>query len=80
MRLMQNMDKPKEIEGHEKALMKVRGDVKIYKPEVKAKILKESGQVGLNAPYRAPVYRTYWECVSGLKKQGILGFYKGNMY
>ena len=37
-----------------------------------------SGQVGLNKPYRAPVYQTYWECIQGLYKQGILGFYKGN--
>ena len=33
---------------------------------------------GLNKPYRAPVYRNYWECVQGLYRQGILGFYKGN--
>jgi hypothetical protein len=37
-----------------------------------------SGQVGLNKPYRAPVYQTYLECIQGLYKQGILGFYKGN--
>lgn len=34
--------------------------------------------VGLNKPYRAPVYQTYGECVRGLYRQGILGFYKGN--
>jgi len=34
--------------------------------------------VGLNQPYRAPVYQTYGECVRGLYRQGILGFYKGN--
>ena len=37
-----------------------------------------SGQVGHNKPFRAPIYRTYWECIKGLNKQGILGFYKGN--
>ena len=41
-------------------------------------LMKASGQVGLNKPFRAPVYRTYWECIRGLHKQGILGFYKGN--
>lgn len=32
----------------------------------------------MNKPYRAPVYQTYWECIQGLYRQGILGFYKGN--
>jgi len=38
-----------------------------------------AGQVGLNKPYRAPIYQTYWECMQGLYRQGILGFYKGNL-
>ena len=25
-----------------------------------------SGMVGLNKPFRAPIYRTYWECIKGL--------------
>lgn len=29
-------------------------------------------------PYRAPVYRTYFEAIQGLYKQGLGGFYKGN--
>jgi hypothetical protein len=37
-----------------------------------------SGQVGFNKPYRAPIYMSYAECINGLYKQGILGFYKGN--
>ena len=37
-----------------------------------------SGQVGFNKPYRAPIYLTYGECIRGLYKQGLLGFYKGN--
>ena len=47
-------------------------------PEVRADLVKASGQVGFNKPFRAPVYRSYYECIQGLYKQGILGFYKGN--
>ena len=36
------------------------------------------GFAGLNKPYRAPVYQTYGECLQGLYRQGLLGFYKGN--
>jgi hypothetical protein len=32
----------------------------------------------MNLPYRAPVYRNYFEAYLGLYKQGIRGFYKGN--
>jgi len=38
-----------------------------------------AGTVGKNEPYRAPVYRTYMECIKSLKNQGVLGFYKGNL-
>lgn len=47
-------------------------------PEPRADLMKASGMVGLNKPYRAPIYRKYWECIQGLYRQGILGFYKGN--
>lgn len=47
-------------------------------PEARADLMKLSGQVGLNKPFRAPVYRTYYECIKGLYKQGLLAFYKGN--
>ena len=36
--------------------------------------------MGLNQPFRAPVYQTYSECIRGLYNQGILGFYKGNFF
>lgn len=72
------MDKTKRISAEEKALAKPTGNVQVYKKERKEKLMKKSGQVGLNRPYRAPVYRTYWECIQGLYKQGLLGFYKGN--
>ena len=29
-------------------------------------LMKAAGQVGLNKPYRAPIYQTYKECVTGL--------------
>jgi hypothetical protein len=29
-------------------------------------------------PYKAPVYRTYFEAFQGIYKQGMRGFYKGN--
>ena len=45
---------------------------------VRSDLMKASGQVGLNKPYRAPIYQTYAECIQGLYKQGMLGFYKGN--
>ena len=47
-------------------------------PEARADLVKMSGQVGLNKPYRAPIYRTYYECVKGLYNQGVFAFYKGN--
>jgi hypothetical protein len=50
----------------------------LMKVEVRADLMKASGQVGLNKPYRAPIYRNYLECIQGLYKQGLLGFYKGN--
>ena len=39
-----------------------------------------TGQVGINRPYTAPIYRSYREWITGLYRQGILGFYKGNFY
>lgn len=50
----------------------------IAKATVRGELMAASGMVGLNKPFRAPVYRTYWECIKGLHNQGILGFYKGN--
>lgn len=47
-------------------------------PEPRADLVKSSGQVGHNKPYRAPIYRSYLECIRGLYNQGLLGFYKGN--
>lgn len=32
----------------------------------------------MTLPFKAPVYRTYFESFQGLYKQGISGFYKGN--
>jgi hypothetical protein len=32
----------------------------------------------IDFPFKAPVYRSYWEAINGIYKQGIRGFYKGN--
>jgi len=32
----------------------------------------------MNLPFRPLVYRSYWESIQGIYKQGAAGFYKGN--
>ena len=32
-------------------------------PEARSDLIAASGQVGHNKPFRAPIYRTYWECI-----------------
>ena len=71
----------KAIATSEKELIKFsegKAQSPMKMPEARADLVKLSGQVGLNKPYRAPIYRTYWECIKGLYKQGLLAFYKGN--
>lgn len=72
----------KQIAGNDKAVVKSeeRTDVKVYKSDKAEKLRKMTGQVGINEPYRAPIYRTYRECITGLYRQGWLGFYKGNLF
>ena len=41
-------------------------------------LYKASGQVGLNKPFRAPIYKSTTEAFTGLYRQGVLGLYKGN--
>ena len=75
---MSNLVNRKAINTGEKQLAKYKeGQVQVVK-DPRPDLTKMSGQVGHNKPFRAPIYRTYWECVRGLHKQGILGFYKGN--
>lgn len=38
------------------------------KIEPRADLIKASGQVGFNKPFRAPIYRSYYECIQGLYK------------
>ncbi len=55
-----------EAKAKEATTKEVAKDVKydlMKPPEVRADLMQASGQVGLNKPYRAPVYRNYWECV-----------------
>ena len=72
---------PRAATSHELKLIEMTNQlVKTgLKGETNRKVLHEaSGQVGLNQVYRAPIYQTYGECIQGLYRQGILGFYKGN--
>ena len=58
-----------EAKAKEASTKELANEVKyeLLKPgEVRADLMQASGQVGLNKPYRAPVYRNYWECVQGL--------------
>lgn len=43
-------------------------------------LVKQSGVVEGNKPYRAPIYDNYLQTIKGLYQQGILGFYKGNFW
>jgi len=45
----------------------------------KANLMKMSGVTGTDLPYRAPIYTTYRQALGGLMRQGLLGFYKGNL-
>ena len=47
-------------------LNEVKSDIMKMPEKARADLMEASGQVGLNKPYRAPVYRNYWECVQGL--------------
>ncbi|CAI2372067.1 unnamed protein product [Moneuplotes crassus] len=76
-------DKKKMLENSEgKSLVKSdsNANIKVFESKRTKKLKKLAGSVGKNAPYRAPVYQTYGECIRGLYKQGVLGFYKGNLY
>lgn len=71
----------KAIATSEKELVKFsdgKSQPPMKMPEARADLVKMSGQVGLNKPYRAPIYRTYYECIKGLYNQGVFAFYKGN--
>jgi len=56
----------KAIEAAEKDVIKYKeGATSIVTkgPEPRADLIKASGQVGLNKPFRAPIYRSYYECI-----------------
>eukprot|EP00347_Sterkiella_histriomuscorum_P014589 403360307 len=73
-----DMKNVKQLPGEEKSLgTELKFDL-AERVKPRADLMQASGQVGLNQPYRAPIYRSYWECIQGLSKQGVLGFYKGN--
>ena len=60
----------KAIATSEKQLAEYKGGPSTLAkvPEPRADLIKASGQVGLNKPFRAPIYRTYYECIQGLYK------------
>ena len=42
-------------------------------------VMKHQKSVSLSLPFKPPVYRSYWESLQGIYKQGgFRGFYKGN--
>jgi hypothetical protein len=43
-------------------------------------LIKTSGVIEGQKPYRAPIYDNYIQTIKGLYRQGILGFYKGNFW
>ena len=40
--------------------------------------MKQQKQASMALPFKAPVYRNYFECFNGLQQQGTKGLYKGN--
>jgi len=69
--------KPPPKRSESKALIKQVTEMTI-RDERNYNLIKSSGVPEGQKPYRAPIYSSYRECINSLKKQGILGFYKGN--
>lgn len=67
-----------ELSAEQKAVVALTKQITEKTSAPRNDLMIASGQVGLNKPYRAPIYQTYLECIQGLYRQGILGFYKGN--
>jgi hypothetical protein len=73
----------KEIYGdfvnpnNSKELMKLSNEVTLRDAK-NFELIKQSGVIEGQKPYRAPIYDNYWQTIKGLYRQGILGFYKGN--
>lgn len=78
-RVKKPVDASKLLQSSDKALIKVTEERRLLLiKDVPSELMKASGQVGLNKPFRATAYRTYREAIEGLYRQGLLGFYKGN--
>jgi hypothetical protein len=60
-----------------KELMKLSNEVTMRDAK-NFELIKQSGVIEGQKPYRAPIYDNYWQTIKGLYRQGILGFYKGN--
>lgn len=71
-------DQAQPTQKHEsKALIKQVTEMTL-RDERNYNLIKSSGVPEGQKPYRAPIYSSYRECINALRKQGILGFYKGN--
>ncbi len=61
-----------------KELMKLKNEVTLREAK-NFELIKQSKVLEGQKPYRAPIYDNYFETIKGLYRQGILGFYKGNL-
>jgi len=74
----------KEIYGdyvnpkNSKELMKISNELTL-RDSRNFELVKSSGVLEGQKPYRAPIYDNYRETIRGLYRQGILAFYKGNL-
>jgi hypothetical protein len=62
-----------------KELTKISSEVTLREAK-NFELIKSSGVLEGQKPYRAPIYDNYWQTIKGLYRQGILAFYKGNFY
>ena len=62
-----------------KELMKLQNELTLREAK-NFELIKQSGVIDGQKPYRAPIYDNYLETIKGLYRQGVLSFYKGNLY
>lgn len=62
-----------------KELMKIENQLTL-RDSKNFELIKSSGVLEGQKPYRAPIYENYWQTMKGLYNQGFLGFYKGNFW
>lgn len=62
-----------------KELIKLENQVTI-RDSKNFELIKSSGMINGQKPYRAPIYENYFQTIKGLYNQGVLGFYKGTFW